>query len=659
MTQELQLIDFASLTPDVLAGACESAMRRCDEMVAAIVAVPDRERSFANTLLALEEATEHVGLASGAYAFMAYVSADDTLREAAREWDEKLDKYMVGLAFREDLYAATRAYAETDDAKGLSGEDARLLEFELRDYRRNGFELPAEQRQRVRELFDRLVELGIQFRNAIDDWEDGIWVRREDLAGLPDAFIDNLKSEEREGEQRYFVSLDYPEIQPFLSNAESEEWRRELFTKDQRKGGQENIARLEEAIRLRAEVAGLLGYDSWAAYVVEVKMAKERQSVDSFLADLRGKLRVKAQADMVGLAESKKEDVGSEDVHIWDWRFYHNRLLRTKYSVDEFEVAKYFPLDACIDGLFEVTQQMLGVRYKPVADAATWHSDVQTFDIYEADGSGPFARFHMDLFPRPNKYGHAAAFTLRRGRQLADGSYQSPVSAIVANFTKPTPTQPSLLRHSEVVTLFHEFGHILHQTLTRTRRARFSGTATERDFVEAPSQMLEHWCWDAGVLRSFSRHYESGEPLPEALLEAMVAAKNLDSGVIMLRQVYFASLDFAYHSPGFGGDTTKVTEELHAITGFPYTPGTHFQSGFGHLFGYDAGYYGYLWSHVFGDDMYTRFEATSPLDAKIGAEYRQRVLERGGAVDGDELVRSFLGREPNSDAFLRGLGLEV
>ncbi|HEY4670103.1 MAG TPA: M3 family metallopeptidase [Tepidiformaceae bacterium] len=659
MPDALQLIDFPSLTPEVLGEACESAMRRCDEMVAAIVAVPDRERSFANTLLALEEATEHVGLASGAYAFMAYVSADEALREAAREWDEKLDKYMVGLAFREDLYAAIRAYAETDEAKALSGEDARLLEFELRDYRRNGFELPAEQRQRVRELFDRLVELGIQFRNAIDDWEDGIWVRREDLAGLPDAFIDNLKSEEHEGEQRYFVSLDYPEIQPFLSNAESEEWRRELFTKDQRKGGQENIARLEEAIRLRSEVAALLGYDSWAAYVVEVKMAKERQSVDSFLADLRGKLRVKAQADMVGLAESKKEDVGSEDVHIWDWRFYHNRLLRTKYSVDEFEVAKYFPLDACIDGLFEVTQQMLGVRYKPVADAATWHSDVQTFDIYEADGSGPFARFHMDLFPRPNKYGHAAAFTLRRGRQLADGSYQSPVSAIVANFTKPTPTQPSLLRHSEVVTLFHEFGHILHQTLTRTRRARFSGTATERDFVEAPSQMLEHWCWDAGVLRSFSRHYESGEPLPEALLEAMVAAKNLDSGVIMLRQVYFASLDFAYHSPGFGGDTTKVTEELHAITGFPYTPGTHFQSGFGHLFGYDAGYYGYLWSHVFGDDMYTRFEATSPLDAKIGAEYRQRVLERGGAVDGDELVRSFLGREPNSDAFLRGLGLEV
>jgi thimet oligopeptidase len=659
MPNTLSLVDFPSLTPGTLAEACETAMRRCDEGVAAIIATPDAERTFANTVIALEEATEHVGLASGAYAFMAYVSADDSLREAARAWDEKLDKYMIGLAFREDLYGAMRAYADSEEAKGLSGEDARLLAFELRDYRRNGFELPQEQRQRVRELFDRLAELGLQFRNTINDWEDGIWVGREDLQGLPDSFIENLKSEEREGEQRYFVSLDYPELHPFMSNAEAEELRRELYIKDQRKGGEENVKRLEEAIKVRTEIATLLGYDSWASYAVEVRMAKRRERVDGFLADLREKVRIKGDADRKGLAESKREHRGTEEVHIWDWRYYHNRLMRTKYAVDEFEVARYFPLEACLEGLFSVTQQMLGVRYEAVPDAPTWHPDVQTFDIYEADGTGPFARFHMDLFPRPNKFGHAAAFPLRRGRELPDGSYQSPVAAIVANFTKPTLRQPSLLRHTEVVTLFHEFGHILHQTLTRTRRARFSGTATERDFVEAPSQMLEHWCWDAEVLRSFSRHHETGEPLPEELLQAMIAAKNLDSGVLTLRQLYFATLDFTYHSPGFEGDTTKAVEELHTITGFPYTPGTHFQSGWGHLFGYDAGYYGYLWSHVFGDDMYTRFEAAGPLDPGLGAEYREKVLERGGSVDGDDLVRGFLGREPNSDAFLRGLGLEV
>ncbi|MCC7365816.1 MAG: Zn-dependent oligopeptidase [Dehalococcoidia bacterium] len=651
----LDLVDFAALTPDALERACRDAMAACDAALERIVAVPAGERTFANTMLAMEEATEPVGLASGAYAFMAYVSADDALREKARELDQEIDQYSVALSFREDLYEAVRAFAATPEAQALDGEAKRALAFDLRDYRRNGFELPREQRARVRAIMDELVALDVQFRNAIDDWDDAIEVTREQLAGLPDSFIERLKTVERGAVTKYRVSLDYPELHPFMSNAADESLRRELFLKDQRKGGLENVERLEKAIALRNEAATLLGYDSWAAYRVETRMAKQRQQVDAFLADLREKVARKAGLDFEGLREAK----GGE-VHIWDWRYYHNELLKTRYAVDEFEVAQYFPLDACLDGLFAVTQSMLGVRYEPAPAAPRWHPDVQVFDIYEADapaGTEPFARFYMDLFPRPNKYGHAAAFTLRRGRLRPDGTYQRPVSAIVANFTKPSATEPSLLRHTEVVTLFHEFGHILHQTLTRAQRARFSGTATERDFVEAPSQMLEHWCWEPEVLASFARHYQTGEPLPQALLEAMIAAKNLDSGVMTLRQLFFASLDFAYHSPGFAGDTTLVVRELHPITGFPYPDGTYFQSGFGHLFGYDAGYYGYLWSHVFGDDMYTRFEATSPLDRSIGAHYRTAVLERGGSVDGDQLVRDFLGREPNSDAFLRGLGL--
>ncbi|MGH2633990.1 MAG: M3 family metallopeptidase, partial [Tepidiformaceae bacterium] len=439
--------------------------------------------------------------------------------------------------------------------------------------------------------------------------------------------------------------------------AESQELRKELFEKDQCKGGEENVRRLEEAIGLRNAVATALGYDSWAAYQVETRMAKSRGAVDSFLADLREKVAAKAELDIEALRAAARERTGQADVNIWDMRFYHNQLMKTRYAVDDFEVAQYFPLEACIEGLFEVTQKLLGVRYEPVVNAPRWHGEVQVFDVYDRDGTEPLARFHMDLFPRPNKYGHAAAFTLRRGRDLDDGTYQKPVSAIVANFTKPTATQPSLLRHSELVTFFHEFGHILHQTLTRAHRARFSGTATERDFVEAPSQMLEHWCWDPDVLNRFARHHETGEPLPPALLNAMVAAKNLSSGLFTQRQLFFASLDFAYHSPGFSGDTTAEVERLHGITSFPYTPGTHFQSGFGHLFGYDAGYYGYLWSHVFGDDMFTRFEGAGLLDAGTGADYRAAILERGGSVDGGDMVRAFLGREPNNEAFLRGLGL--
>ncbi len=657
MTEDLSLLDFAGLTPEQIGAGCAAAIEGCDTAVAAIVGVPSQERTFANTLQALEEATDAVALASGTYAFMGYVTADDALRDTARQWDEKLDKYMVGLSFREDLYAAIRAFANTPEARELQGEDARLLEHELRDYRRNGFELAPEPRARVREIFDSLVELDVQFRKAIDEWEDCIVLRRAELAGLPDAYIDGLAKVEEGAEVRYKVTLDYPEYFPFMSNAESEELRHELYKKEQCKGGPQNVRRLEEAIRLRSEAAKLLGYDSWAAYRVEVRMAKDRAQVDSFLADLRERVAQKAERDFEGLRKAKRDHGGDGELHSWDWRFYHNRLMKTRYAVDEFEVAQYFPLDACLDGLFAVTQKLLGVRYEPAIDAHAWHPDVKAFDVFDAGGGEPFARFYMDLFPRPNKYGHAAAFTLRRGRQLPGGGYQKPVSAIVANFTKPGADQPSLLRHSEVDTLFHEFGHILHQTLTRARHSRFSGTATERDFVEAPSQMLEHWVWEPEVLGSFSRHHRTGEPLPKTLLEAMIAAKNLDSGVVTLRQLYFACLDFAYHSPGFSGDTTAVAAALHPITGFPFSLGTHFQSGFGHLFGYDAGYYGYLWSHVFGDDMYTRFEQSGPLDSATGAEYRRTVLERGGSVDGDELVRSFLGREPNNEAFLRGLGL--
>ncbi len=646
------LPDFSAMTPEQVAGACEDAIATCDAAVDAIVATPDGERTFANTLGALEAATDGVGQASGQYAFMAYVASDDELREAGRAAEERIEKYLVDLSFREDLHAAIKAYAGRGEA--LGPDEQRLLDFELRDYRRNGFELPEAERARVRELSDELVSLGIEFQKNISDWEDGIVVSREELAGLPEPFVDSLGTEEVEGETRYRVSLDYPEFFPFMGKARSSALRRALFAKEQVKGGDANVAVLERALAARREAAALLGYDSWAAYAHEVCMSKERERVVSFLADLRERLTVKAEADVALMAE-----VNGGPVNIWDWRYCHDQLLQTRFAVDDFEVAQYFPLDACLEGLFAVCQNLLGVRFEARPDAPVWHDDVQAFDVYEADGDEAFARFYMDLFPRPNTFGHAAAFTLRGGRVLPDGSYQKPVSAIVANFTKPSAEAPSLLRHSEVETLFHEFGHILHQTLTRATYARFSGTRTERDFVEAPSQMLEHWVWDREVLASFTRHYETGEPLPDLLLDAMLAAKTLSSGVMMVRQLYFAHLDQAYHAPGFAGDSTAATRELHEITTFPYTPDTHFQSGWGHLFGYDARYYGYLWSHVFGDDMFTRFEDEGLLNPDLGAEYRRTVLERGGSVDGDQLVRDFLGREPNSDAFLRGLGLEV
>jgi thimet oligopeptidase len=652
------MIDYDKLTPEIVATECAAAMKECDDRIAAVVATPPARRTFENTFVALESAMDVVAKADGRYAFMSYVSSDDALRETAREWDEKLSQYAVQISFREDLYQAVKEYAATPQAAALAGEEKRLLDFTLRDYRRNGFELPKEQRDRVQELMARLVTLGTDFRKAIDTWDDAIVVDREDLAGMPDRWIDGLKTVESDGKTKYRVSLDYPEIMPFMDNADSGKWRRELFLKNQNKGGDGNVKVLEEAIQVRAEVARLLGYDSWAAYIVEKRMAKTRDAVGRFLLDLQPRLEAKARADLVKLSDAKLKLAGDAHINIWDWWYYTHMLLRTEYAVDDFEVANYFPLDACIDGLFMVTQELLGIRYEPAPDAPKWHEDVVAYDIFDAEGDQPFARFYMDLYPRPNKFNHAAAFTLVGGRRLPDGSYQHPASAIVANFTKPAVDTPSLLRHSEVVTFFHEFGHILHQTLTRANYLEFSGSSTERDFVEAPSQMLEHWVWDRDVLRRFTRHHKTGQPLPDDLLDAMIRAKNVSSGIAKLRQMFFARLDFALHSPGFDGDSTKLLRELYPVTGFPYPEGTHFQSGFGHLFGYDAGYYGYMWSEVFGHDMFTRFEQNGVLDRATGLDYRRKILERGGSVDGDVLVRDFLGRDPNSDAFFHDIGLE-
>ncbi len=553
-------------------------------------------------------------------------------------------------------------FAASAEGQSLEGVEARLVERTLRDFRRNGLELETGERKSLLALKERLVTLGIQFRRNIDEHEDAILVTRAGLAGLPESFIGNLRTEEISGETRYRVSLDYPELFPFLESAEDASLREELFRKNHSKAAEVNVDLLEEAISARDQAARVLGFVSWAQYVLQIRMAKSPEVVLDFLVDLEVKVRVKADRDIGELSAAKAGATGAADpLQIWDWRYYQQRVLREKHNVDPFEVAEYFPLDSTLEGLFDAYQRLVSVEFVARDASGAWHPDVRYFDIVDrakADGD-VIGHFYMDLHPRPGKFGHAAAFTLRSGRLLPDGSYQAPVSAIVANFTKPRLEMPSLLRHSEVITLFHEFGHILHQTLTRAPYLRFSGTRVERDFVEAPSQMLEHWCWEPDVLQAFSRHHDSGEPLPSDLLSRMVDAKNVGSGIAALRQIYFGRLDLAYHGPGASKDSDAIARQLHPITGFSYPEETHFQAGFGHLFGYDAGYYGYMWSKVYGDDMFTRFAEAGLNDASVGRAYRGGILERGGSVDGDVLVRDFLGREPNPAAFTRDLGLDA
>ncbi len=650
--------NWAAVTPAEIERGVDQAIRSVERLADELASVPDGRRSFENTVAPLDEISDIFTQASGRYGFLSQVAADEELRAAAHRQEERLSVFAAGLGFREDIDRALKAYASRAELEALSDDARRLLEFALRDYRRNGLDLPLATRAELQSLQERLVALGIQFRKHIDDYEDGIDVSRAELDGLPEAYIERLRTVAADGAVRYRVGLDYPELHPFLDSAHDGERRRELFHKNHNKAADTNIEILEEALGVRGSIARLLGYESWAAYALEVKMAKQSDAVLDFLTDLEERLQPKLATDLARLSTAQERRTGrSGPVDIADWRYYTNQVVREQYQVDPFAVAAYFPLEAVLDGMFRIYEELVGVRFvrRDDAVATAWHADAQPFDIVDPHSGEALARFYMDLYPRPGKFGHAAAFTLRGGRQLS-GGYQRPISAIVANFTKPTATSPSLLRHTEVVTLFHEFGHILHQTLTTSRYTRFSGTRVERDFVEAPSQMLEHWCWQPEVLSRFSRHHESGDPLPASLIQRMLEAKHTSSAIATLRQVYFSRLDLAYHTES-GRSSDAIARELHPITGFPFPEDTHFQAGFGHLFGYDAGYYGYLWSRVFGDDMFTRFEAPGASVASVGAEYRRQILEPGGTADADQLIHQFLGREPNADAFLRELGL--
>ncbi|HMB71604.1 MAG TPA: M3 family metallopeptidase, partial [bacterium] len=548
-----------------------------------------------------------------------------------------------------------RAYADTDDAEALTGERARALEHTLRDYRRNGFEQTAETRDEIKQLRERLVEIGQEYEKNLAEWDDGIEVPADRTAGLPDGYLARLTKRDN---GNYWVSTDYPEVFPFMKFSEDAELRKEMEERFWNMGYPENVALLEEAIAARQKIADLLGYPSWAAYRTETRMAKDPETVHAFLEDLQARLADKLRADIAEMERTYAKD-DPDGVNYWDWAYYNNLQLRDEYQVDQAKVSEYFPLHRVLDGLFSITQEVFGLRYVEIEDPLAWHPDVQLFEIRDAASDELIAWFYTDLFPRDGKFNHAAAFPLRGGGTLPDGSRRIPVSAIVANLAKPSEDEPSLLSHDDVETLFHEFGHILHETLTRTELYRFSGANTEQDFVEAPSQNLEHWVWEPEVLDRFAAHFETGEKMPREMLEGMIAAKHLNSGIKTLRQILYATLDMRYHAPGAEKDTDAILDETHPLGGFPNHPGTHMQAGFGHLFGYDAAYYGYLWSDVYGDDMYTVFEENGILNPEVGMRYRREIYEKGGSLDGSELLRNFLQREPNNRAFLKDLGLQA
>jgi thimet oligopeptidase len=587
---------------------------------------------------------------------MAYVHPDADIRAQSLESIKELSKFENRLNMNVDLYRAMKAYADAVDESTLNTAELKLLKDVIREFEQNGLGLPEGQREAIRRIQDDISDLGIQFESNISSYQDSMILEEKDMKGLPDDY----KQARRTSEGKYKIDLTYPSYFPFMKYAESDAARKELSYRFKNIASDKNLEVLRRLLEKRRELSKMLGYDTFATYQLENRMAERPSHVWEFEETLRQKVEEKARRDYKLLLDKKKQYVkGAQKVHSWENAYYRTLLLKQEYHVDDERVKQYFELDRVIKGLFEVAGQLFGIRFREVEAPRVWHPEVRMFEV--SSSRGAIGRFYLDLFPRENKFNHAACFTMIPGKETSQG-YQMPQASLVTNFPRPAGDAPSLLTHSDVVTLFHEFGHLMHDLLTRAPFSAQSGTSTKRDFVEVPSQLFEHWAWEYESIQKFAVHYQTGEVLPRDLHQKMIDAKNLGSGLFTLQQIFYGMLDMTFHDRYDPQQDTRSTSDVvrelqNQVTLFEFMEGTRFEAGFGHLYGYAAGYYGYLWSKVYAEDMFSVFREQGAMSSSAGQKLKEKVLEKGASMEEKDIVLGFLGREARYDAFLESIGV--
>lgn len=639
-----------------LAPAEAAARKQLEKDLAAFVAMPAEKRTFDNTILGYYRIFQKYHRALGVSGFLSYVSTDKALRDAVTELEMQTSQYMVELSARRDIYRAIRSYTDTNPQ--LDPVQAKLVKEMLIGFKYKGMDLNDEDLEKFKALNKEEAQHTILFDKNIREYQDPLYVSREQLAGLGEDYIQKL---EKTDDGKYKITLDYPDVVPFMRSAQDEKARQQLEYKYNRRGGAENVTLLEKTLTLRRQAAHLLGYKTYADLQLENRMAKNPRHVMEFLKDLQKKLTPLGKAETKQMVAYKNEKTGknSRVVYPWESAYWGYQYSKEHLNIDSEKIKEYFPSQVVIDGMLDLFGNLFAISFEPV-DIPVWHPDVKAFQIKDKQDGHLIAYFYMDLYPREGKYKHAACFDLVSGEEKPDGSYQTPFVAIVANMNKPSVQTPSLLKHGEVETLFHEFGHVLHNALTRAKYAPFAGTNVSWDFVEAPSQLLERWAWEPAVLKKISKHYKTGEPLPDELIERMIAAKNFGTATAYLRQNFFAQYDMTLHTLDKTPDTTKLYFDLaKKICHIRLTKNTIPQAAFGHIMGgYDAGYYGYLWSEVIAEDFFSEFKKHGIFNPEIGLKLRREILEKGGTLEEEDMVRNFLGRPVQNEPFLQSIGLK-
>src|SRR5437660_1976078 len=649
-------------TPEGVDTMIKKAIATANKALDQIGAQDLNKVTFKSTVVALDDLNWQAGNAASKAVVIKESSPNEKMRAAAENAVKEFQDWAVGVDYREDVYKALKAFADTKPK--LSGEDKKLFDETMRDYRRAGLALPPEKRKEVEQLRKELAKLGTDFDTNIVNAKAPVVFTKAELEGVPESFF--ASPGVKTGDDAYAVLANVTwHYNTVEDNAKSETTRKKLYVARDTLAKDTNQTVLNQMLVLRNKIALRLGYKSWDDYQTEIKMAKNGAGAKSYIDNLIIGIQPKFDAELSTLQKMKAADTNDPNarIDVWDWRYYTNQLNKQKYAVDKQALRVYFPFQKALEGMFSIYQSIFGLKFEKITAPYKWIDDLQLFLVTDSASGEPLGMFYLDMFPREGKFNHFAEFEIIGGKLLPDRKYQRPTVALLCNFPPPSADKPSLLSHSDVETLFHEFGHALHTITTRAKYGRFAGTNVPRDFVEAPSQMLQNWVWDKKVLDTFAADYrDPSKKIPAEIIKKMNDAKLATAGVIYRRQFAFASLDLALHDQHPENDPydcVAMSNHILEKVFLPIDPNTTFVSYFGHLNGYDGGYYGYAWADAIAADMATVFEKAKDgyLDRQAGSRLRHEIYEQGDSRDVTLSIEKFLGRGQSIEPFLKKIGI--
>jgi peptidyl-dipeptidase Dcp len=628
-------------------------------------AAPD----YANTIEALAYSGERLNLISGIFYNVLHAETDETMQQIARDISPMVTDFQNDILFNEALFQRVKAVYEQKGQLDLTAEQNMLLNKTFKGFSRNGANLSAEEKEKMRTISRELSELSLKFSDNVLAETNGWFLHitdEADLAGLPQSALDAAsqaaKAKELEG---WVITLDAPSFGPFLRYSEKRDLREKVYMAYSTRGYQDNEYNNTQIItriaNLRLERANLLGYPSHADFVLEETMAQSATNVNNFLKELADASLPVAKNELTEVKEFAAEKGFDGEILPWDWSFWAEKLRKEKYDFDEEITRPYFQLEKVKEGIFDLTNKLFGLTYKENTEIPVYHKDVKVFEVYDADGSF-LSLLYLDFFPREGKSG-GAWMTSFREQYVENGTDYRPQVSIVCNFSKPTDTRPSLLTFNEVTTFMHEFGHALHGMLSRVTYGDLSGTNVYRDFVELPSQIMENWAVEREFLDMFARHYETGEPIPSELVDKIIKTERFHAAYAAVRQLSFGLNDMAWHSitePVTIDPEQFETRAMLPVQLFNRIEGTMMSTAFSHIFagGYSAGYYGYKWAEVLDADAYKAFKENGIFDVATATSFRNNVLSKGGTEHPMDLYVKFRGKQPTIDALLEREGLK-